>query len=106
MFVRIHRLRSAGRPIPEPEASRPEHVSVGDLQSVGTRFELRPQLTNVVPSDVLFEARVVSVQPGVGGMLIRGYEEYRGGAVLQEWAVTPLETVLGPDGRCRWNFSV
>jgi hypothetical protein len=47
---------------------------------------------------------VVAVQPGVGGMLIRGFEEYRGGAVLQEWEVTPLDQVLGDDGLKHWNW--
>lgn len=54
---------------------------------------------------MLHDARVVAVQAGVGGMLIRGFEEYRGCAVLQEWEVTPLDQVIGNDGLKRWNWS-
>jgi hypothetical protein len=37
-------------------------------------------------------------------MLIRGFEEYRGGAVLQELEITPLDQVLGDDGLKHWNW--
>ena len=105
MFVRIRRLRLGGRRILEPEASRPEHQAVGDLRSIGTRFELHPQLANSGPLQVLHDGRIVQVTAGVGGMLVRGFEEYRGAAVLQEWEVTPLETIVGEDGLQRWNLS-
>ena len=105
MFVRIRRLRHAGRRIPEHEADRPEHEAVGDLRSSAGRFELHRQLENTGPADVLYDAHVVVVHPGVGGMLLRGYEEHRGSGVLQEWEVTPLEHVIGPDGLNRWNWS-
>lgn len=104
MFVRIRRLRQGGRRIPDHEADRPEHQAVGDLQSMGRQFELHQQLANTGPGYVLHDARVVAVQPGVGGMLIRGFEEYRGGAVLQEWEVTPLDQVIGKDGLKHWNW--
>lgn len=105
MFVRIRRLRKGGRRLAEPEASGPEHQGVGDLRSIGGRFELHPQLANSGPLHVLHDGRIVRVSAGVGGMLVRGFEEYRGAAVLQEWEVTPLETIVGPDGLHRWNLS-
>ena len=104
MFVRIRRLRQGGRRIPDHETGRPEHQAVGDLQSTGRKFELHQPLANTGPGYVLHDARVVAVQPGVGGMLIRGFEEYRGGAVLQEWEVTPLDQVVGEDGLKHWNW--
>ena len=104
MFVRICRLRQGGRRIPDHEAGRPEHQAVGDLQSTGRKFELHQPLVNAGPGYSLHDARVVAVQPGAGGMLIRGYEEYGGGAVLQEWEVTPLDQVLGDDGLKHWNW--
>ncbi len=104
MFVRIRRLRYAGRRIPDHEADRPEHQTTGDLHSFGGRFELHPPLANAGPRDVLHDARVIGIGPGVGGMLVRGFEEHRGAAVLQEWEVTPLETVVGADGLRRWNW--
>lgn len=102
--VTICRLRQGGRRIPDHEASRPEHQAVGDLQSMGRKFVLHQPLANAGPRYLLHDARVVAVQPGVGGMLIRGFEEYRGGAVLQEWEVTPLDQVLGDDGLKHWNW--
>jgi len=104
MFVHIRRLRQGGRRIPDHEANRPEHQAVGDLQSTARKFELHQPLANTVAGHVLHDARVVSVLPGVGGMLIRGFEEYCGGAVLQEWEVTPLEQVIGEDGLKHWNW--
>lgn len=105
MFVHIRRLRHAGRRIPDHEADRPEHQTTGDLHSVAGRFELHPPLANAGPGDVLHDARVIGIRHGVGGMLIRGFEQHRGAAVLQEWVVTPLETMIGADGRRRWNWS-
>jgi hypothetical protein len=105
MFVRIRRLRRAGRRIPEHEAALPENLAVGDLRSTGNRFELHSPLTNVTPSDVLFDARVIGVHAGVGGMLVRGFEERHEAAVLQEWEVTPLEHIVDQDGLSRWNWS-
>ena len=105
MFVRIRRLRRGGRRIAEPEASQPEHQAIGDLRTIGSRYELHPQLANSGPLQVLHDGRVVQVCAGVGGMLVRGFEEYRGTAVLQEWEVAPLETIIGADGLHRWNVS-
>lgn len=104
MFVRIRRLRQGGRRIPDHEANQPVHQAVGDLHSTGHKFELHQPLANTGPGYVLYDARVVVVQPGVGGMLIRGFEEYRGGAVLQEWEVTPLEQVSGEGGLKHWKW--
>ncbi|MDY0046075.1 MAG: hypothetical protein RBS10_01525 [Thauera propionica] len=105
MFVRIRRLRQGGRRIPDHQADLPEHEAVGDLRSAARSFELHQPLSNTGPRYVLHDARVVAVQAGVGGMLIRGFEEYRGCAVLQEWEVTPLDQVIGNDGLKRWNWS-
>lgn len=104
MFVRIRRLRQGGRRIPDHEAGRPKHQAVGDLQSTGRKFELHQPLANTGPGYVLYDARVVAVEAGVGGMLIRGFEEHRGGAVLQEWEVMPLDQVIGEDGLKHWNW--
>lgn len=104
MFVRIRRLRHAGRRIPAHEADRPEHQTIGDLQSVAGRLELHQQLAHTGPRDVLHDVRMIGIRPGVGGMLVRGFEEHRGAAVLQEWEITPLETVIGADGQRRWNW--
>ncbi len=104
MFVRIRRLRHAGRRIPDHEADRPEHQTTGDLHSVAGRLELHQQLSHTGPRNVMHDARMIGIRPGVGGMLVRGFEEHRGAAVLQEWEVTPLETVIGADGRRRWNW--
>ena len=104
MFVRVRRLRRAGRRIPGEQAHAPEHQVIGDLESVGGRFVLRRHLSNEDATDVLFDARVVAILSGVGGMLLRGFEEYKGAAVLQEWEVAPLEQIIGPDGLKRWNW--
>jgi len=104
MFVRIRRLRKGGRRIPDLEANRPEHEVVGDLQSTGRKFELHQPLANTGTGYVLHDARVVVVLPGVGGMVIRGFEEHCGAAVLQEWEVTPLDHVVGEDGLKHWNW--
>lgn len=104
MFVRIRCLRQGGRRIPDHEANRPEHQAVGDLLSTGRKFELHQALANTGPGFILHDARVVAVQPGVGGMLIRGFEEYHGGAVLQEWEVTPLDQIVDEEGLKRWNW--
>lgn len=81
MFVRVRRLRRAGRRIPGEQARAPERQVVGDLESSGGKFVLRRHLSNDGATDVLFDARVVAILAGVGGMLLRGYEEYRGAAV-------------------------
>lgn len=104
MFVRIRRLRQGGRRIPDHEADQPEHQAAGDLHSTARTFELHQPLSNTGPRHVLHDARLISVQPGVGGMLIRGFEEHRGAAVLQEWEVTPLEQHTGEDGLKHWNW--
>lgn len=104
MFVRIRRLRFAGQRIPDHEQGRPEHRAIGDLQSSGLRFELHSPLANVETRDVLHDARVVCILPGVGGMRVRGFERHRDAAVLQEWEVEPLEKLIGADGLLRWNW--
>ena len=104
MFVRIRSLRRAGRRIPDHEAAHPEHEAVGDLQSMGARFELHSPLQNTGATHVLFDARVVTIRAGVGGFLARGYERHGETAVLQEWEVTPLEKIVGQDGLARWNW--
>ena len=86
MFVRIRRLRRAGRRLPEHEPRRAGDELVGDLQSIGGRFELHAPLANKGPIAVLYDAHLVGVEAGTGGMRIRGYEEHNGAAVLQEWA--------------------
>jgi hypothetical protein len=103
MFVRIRRLRYGGRRIPAHDADRPEHEALGDLHSVAGWFDLYPPLANSGPREVLHDARVTGIRPGVGGVLIRGFEEYRGASVLQKWEVTPLENLIGANGRRRRN---
>ena len=105
MFVRIRRLRRAGRRIPDHETRRADDDVIGDLQSIGGRYELHTPLSNKGPVAVLYDAHLVGVEAGTGGMRIRGFEEHNGAAVLQEWAVQPLECVVGEDGHRRWNFS-
>lgn len=104
MFVRIRRLRRAGRRIPDHEAGNPEHCVEGDLQTSGGRFILTRHLSHTEPTDVLYDARVIAIQNGVGGMLVRGFEQAGDRAVLQEWEVRPLEQIIGPDGLQRWNW--
>lgn len=87
MLVQIRRLRRGGRPIPEHEASRPEHQATGDLLSIGSQYVLRAPLTmSSEPLDVLYDAKVLSINPV--GMRIRGFEKFRGAGVLQEWECT------------------
>ena len=105
MFVRIRRLRRAGRRIPDHEPRRADDELVGDLQSIGGRVELHASLSNKKPVEVLYDAHMIGFEAGTGGMRIRGHEEHNGAAMLQEWAVQPLECVVGEDGRRRWNFS-
>lgn len=102
MFVRIRRLRQGGRLIPDHEAMRPEHQLSGDLGTMGGRFELRRFMaTSGEPIAVIYDAKVLSIRADT--MFIRGYEEHRGGAVLQEWECTQVPMVLGPDGFARWD---
>lgn len=101
MFVRIRRLRQGGRRIPDHEAHLEKHEAVGDLQSAARKFELHQPLANTGPGYVLHDARVICVLPGVGGMIIRGFEECRGAAVLQEWEVTPVESITAGVGAKR-----
>lgn len=102
MYVRVRRLRLGGRRIPDHEADRAEHQVVGDLRSIGKTFELHAHLSNTGALQTLHDARVVAIHPGTGGMFVRGYEEHRGAAVLQEWEVVPLERVIGPNGIQLW----
>lgn len=104
MFVRITRLRRDGHKIPDHEAGRPEDTTAGDLRSIAGRFELHQPLSSRDAVEVLYDARVLAIRHGVGGMLIRGFEESRGRAVLQEWDATPLDQVLGPNGLLSWNW--
>ena len=103
LFVRIRRPRHAGRRLPGHAAGRPKHETTGDLHSVAGQFKRLLPLANTGPGEVLHDARVIGTPPSVGGMLIRGVEAHRGAVVCQEWEVTPLETVIGADGRRRSN---
>jgi hypothetical protein len=103
LFDRIRRPRHAGRRLPGHAAGRPKHETTGDLHSVAGRFKRHLPLANTGPGEVLHDAPVIGIRLGVGDMLIRGVEAHRGAVVWQEWEVTPLETVIGADGRRRWN---
>ena len=103
VFVRIRRLRQGGRLIPDHEAMRPEHQLSGDLGTMGGRFELRRFMaTSGEPMAVIYDAKVLSIRADT--MFIRGYEEHRGGAVLQEWECRPLQMIRGPDGHAQWDI--
>lgn len=102
VFVRIRRLRQGGRLIPDHEAMWPVHQLAGDLSATAARFELRRFMSaSGEPAAVLYDAKVLSILAGV--IRIRGYEEYRGAAVLQEWECTQVPMVIGPDGLTRWD---
>ena len=103
MYVRIRRLRLGGRRIPHHEAYSPDHTMIADLQANGGRFELHPPHSTHGPLHVLYDAHVHAVLGGGGGMLIRGYEEHRGAAVLQEWEVTPVGYFVDEKGIKRWD---
>jgi len=54
------------------------------------------------PAAVLYDAKVLSIRSDI--MFIRGYEEHRGGAVLQEWECKPVHMVRGADGHASWDI--
>lgn len=101
-MVRIHRQRYGGRRLSPTERQHNAEGLIGDLQSVGMRIELHEPLTQTAPIAVLFDARLVVIQNGVGGMLMRGFEEHKGVAVMQEWEILPLEITLDANGVRRW----
>ncbi|THF55896.1 hypothetical protein [Pseudothauera rhizosphaerae] len=105
MFVRVKCLRRGGRRIPDHEADHQDNHFCGDLQTRARAFEVHPPLSSHGPLRVLYDASVVVILSGAsGGMLIRGYEECRGAAVLQEWEVRPLAAAISQDGIARWEW--
>jgi len=102
VFLHVRLLRKGGRPIPDHEASRPEYRFTGDMTTMGSRFEPRRCSGPVGdPVAVLYEVKILSICGDV--MRLRGYEEHRGAAVLQEWECTQVPMVIGPDGLTRWD---
>ena len=100
MFVTVKIRRRGGKRL-----DLPEDLMRGDLHSDGSTMVLQPFGSNR-PEDGrrLYGSVVVMLAAGVGGLLIRGYEESGGRAVLQEWEVTPLQGVRGEDGLVRWDW--
>lgn len=100
MFVTVKARRRGGRRLDVPE-----DVMRGDLRSDAGTMVLQPFDSNRPEEQRrLHGAEVVCIASGVGGLLIRGYEESGGRAVMQEWEVSPLQGVRGEDGLVRWDF--
>lgn len=100
MFVTVKARRRRGRRLDVPE-----DLMRGDLHSNGSTMTLQPFDSNRPEEQRrLHGAEVVGISAGVGGLLIRGFEECEGRAVLQEWEVSPLQGVRGEDGLVRWDF--
>lgn len=84
MYTRIEVLRRGGRKITYDEQSRPEPEMVGCLEIAGGRCVLWRTSSRVWPPvATLHGAQVLSVI--AGELLVRGYEEWNGRGVMQEW---------------------
>lgn len=100
MFVTVKARRRDGRRLDVPE-----DLMRGDLRSDGSTMVLQPFHSNQPEHAMrLHGVEVVGIAPGVGGLLIRGFEESGSRAVLQEWEVSPLQGVRGEDGLVRWDW--
>lgn len=111
MFVRVRRLRRAGRRIPGEQAHAPEHQVIGDLESVGGggEFVLQRHLSNDDATDVLIDARVVAILSGVGGMLLKGFEcctRPRCAGLIGEYMVLTVASRRCPTERVTAFFGV
>lgn len=84
MDVEIKLMRSQGRRVPSTEDPK---VLRGELMGTPKRIQLfkfgQSHVGNAVPLAQLYAVEVLSL--GSGSMYLRGYEEERGAAVLQEW---------------------
>ena len=93
MYARVQILRRGGRKIPDHEQSHPEHRMVGCLEITGSKCILWRTGSMVwPPMATLHSAQVLSV---IGDeMFIRGFEEWNGAGVLQEWRCSVMS---GPE---------
>lgn len=103
MYVHVRRLRFKGRPIPDHEAGNPEHMTSGELSTRGARFELRRFFdTGGRPIAVLYDAKILCIHAYT--IRVRGYEEYNGGGVLQEWECSLIAQRKSPAGVWEWEI--